>query len=164
MYTNLGVREVCVRDNMTKLLGIQLSILTCFALGSAHTVLADGACEKKLEATKMWVLKSDPQSVCDTKPAVAVQDCMVNLLHAGKGKLRNQDFMEVYGLCNVDPSMEVQNCFKSHLDKAYNDPGYKGAQLIGDRCLMDRKKYPVKFLHKPKPPHKKMAPGAKSPN
>ncbi|MBI3556549.1 MAG: hypothetical protein HY074_09825 [Deltaproteobacteria bacterium] len=132
------------------------TLLICFAFGSPLTAFADATCEAKIEATKMYVLPSDPKTICETNPTAAIQDCMVNLLKAGKGKLRNQDFLEVYGLCDVDSSQEVQDCFKNHLDKAYNDPGYKGAQLIGDRCLMERKRFSgVKFMHLPTPPKKK---------
>lgn len=134
-----------MRDNASKLLGI---ILVCCAFSSSTTALANAACEQKLADTKMWVLKSDPKAICDSKPTAAVQTCMVNLLLFGKGKLRNQDFVQVYGLCDVDSSQAVQNCFKKHLVKPFNDPGYKDAQTIANLCLMDRAKSDVKFLHK----------------
>ena len=132
-------------------------MIGCLALATTQWAFADAACEKKIAATGMIFLKSDPKTVCDANPSADAQDCMVNLLKAGKGKLRNVDFVEVFGLCQVDPSQEIQDCFKKNLNKDFNDPAYKGAQIVGDRCLMDRKKYTVKFLHKPTPPRKKKA-------
>ena len=142
-------------DNMSKIL---LVVLGCFVFGAPRAARADQACEQKIAATGMLVLKSDPKTVCDTKPTVATQNCMVNLLKARKVKLRNPDFLEVYGLCKVDPSQEVQDCFKKNLDKAFDDPAYKGAQFVGDRCLMARKRFQVGFLHKPLPPRIKKTP------
>ena len=142
------------------LMKMWLVLIACFGFGTTLAARADQACEQKIAATGMLVMKSDSKTVCDTNPSAATQNCMVNLLKAGKGMLRNPDFLEIYGLCRVDPSQEVQDCFKKNLDKPFNDPGYKGAQIVGDRCLMDRKKYQVKFLHKPTPPRIKKTPGA----
>lgn len=117
---------------MTKLLA-----LAAFGCLLAHAVFADAVCEKKLAATKMIVLPGDPKIVCDRKPTAATQDCMVELLGKGKGKLRNPDFFEIYGVCRTNPSRRMRDCVTKRMSKAWNAPDYQSIHIIGDQCRFE---------------------------
>jgi hypothetical protein len=117
---------------------ILLPVLMALATVSAS---ADDACEKKIAATGQVFKQSDPKAICDQGPSAATQSCIVELLTKGKGKLRNLDLMSIVGICTVDPSKEVRDCFVSKLAPAWNDPAYKPAEKIGDECFMARKRF-----------------------
>jgi hypothetical protein len=101
---------------------------------------ADPACEKRLSDTGMVFLRDDLNIVCQAKPSAPTQDCMVDLLTKGKGRLRNSDFFEVYALCKTDPSPKVRECVLSGLAKKFDDPGYKSVKTVGGKCLLARPK------------------------
>lgn len=110
---------------------------------------ADSGCEKKILDTGMVVIKEDAKIVCSKNPSPQAQDCMLELLTKGKGRLRNEDFFEVYGLCKVDSSEGLRACVLKRLDKPWNDPHYEGIHLIGDKCLAEKRgvkvrRYPTK--------------------
>jgi len=141
-------REICV-------LGAAALLAVC----APAIARADAACEKKLGATGMFMTKTDFKAICDLRPSVATQDCLAELLVKGKGKLRNLDLMNVYGICKVDPSKEVRDCFVSKLGTAWNDPSYRPAANIGDECFLARKRYSrVTVRAQPKSPAKTPAP------
>jgi hypothetical protein len=104
----------------------------------AAPAFADPACEKKLNDTKMMFHPKDAQIMCDENLTVAAQDCIVEVITKTKGKLKNIDLFEVYGICRVDAGAKMRQCMIKNLDKPYNDPGYKGAKKVGDICMRER--------------------------
>ena len=66
----------------------------------------------------------------DQRPSVETQDSHWSsfILTHGKGKLRNIDLMPVYGVCKVDPSADMRQCFIGKLPVAWNDKSYVPAQ------------------------------------
>lgn len=119
-------------------------LLSAFLLAAEAAVSADPACEKRILATGMIPFAGDEKIVCDDSPGAAQQECVVELLNKGKGKLRNADFFEVYGLCKVDSSRPVRDCVAKGLNKAWNDPSYQGVNLVGNKCLLELKGIRVK--------------------
>jgi hypothetical protein len=104
---------------------------------------ADAECEKRITATGMVFLKDDPKIVCETNPSAETQSCIVELLTKGKGKLRNTDFFEVFGLCRADSTPAIRECLLKGLAKSWNDPAYKSVKEIGGKCLLARKNVPM---------------------
>lgn len=131
---------------------MKLLMLSWIALGVGVSAFADPQCESRIAATGMLTMKGDEKVACEQNPSPVAQECMVELLTKGKGKMRNQDFVEVVGLCLVDPSPEVRRCVDEKLNKPWNDAGYRGVKVIGDECMHARRSSVVKYSGKPLKP------------
>lgn len=107
---------------------------------------ANPDCEKKMKDTQMMVHPEDPRIICESRPSAATQDCLVELLNKGRGKLKGKDLFEVYGICTADPSQAMRDCMLKGLDKTWNDPGYQGAQKIGNSCMKSLRDQRMKAL------------------
>ena len=142
----LGVHcfEMAKRLRMIFSFGLTLVSVASLLTLSPQMSRADAACEARIAGTNMIVMKGDEKIVCNEGLSQAAQDCMVGLLTQGKGKLRNPDFFEIYGLCKRDSSKELSSCVVRRLSKSWDDPNYQGVHIIGDQCTAELKGVQVK--------------------
>lgn len=118
-------------------------ILVVWALVTASltsiAMAAEPECEKRIRDTGMIMLQNDPQTICKQRPSRETQDCLVEVLTRAKGKLRNADLFEVYGVCKADARPNVRACLIQGMNKPWNDTGYRPAKKVGSECLLRRK-------------------------